>query len=807
MNQYNNILTSALATTENNIIISEIFKIVSTLRWNSSKKYQFLTNLFCCFPKIATILFIKYLTMNSDSIWNKFFSLIKFIIFSQKKFNSYDSKSLNSFIHNEIRKCSDLPNSLFLNIDSSMPSSVRTIRFLPYPKFYKDLLQRAEKNWKQSENGVASCSSLLYDEINKNITTQVVIPNQMFPSQNYKKLASTIDQCINASEKLEYWQVIPILINGEPGLGKSKSLDYLACNTRLSNIIKVDMTRFIDSDTEININSIITTVLSKIKGNGETLILFDEIDKYISGFIERSLLGSHSDKSDQRIIETVSHINSKILNSILSLIDSDMDMKRNLFIIFCSNNFETIFDHVNMTHYKSLETRFIKFRFSRMDKIEYFDYIKWMDSKLNSDRKEPFDKYYEEMLKTYYNVLPSTFSITYREMFHHVVRGLYDIPTICENIYKSDDNHSSESFLVSSYEKIIPKNENLSNLKNFEHSRDSEVEIKTSKDNCKKISSADFGKKTNNDTKNISDADYEKKDKDDRREKYVEVVAEAIKNNVGVYPPYKNSWGIVFASLYAQNNFEAMRHGENFLLFQWLINNVDYSKQINIDTSDRTYSSNKEFTNIIIEYTVCFLYDKNLDLEFLDHFKFENLLVTKELIEYFNFFVIGVFEEIYAGNPGATALTLYITLSKNICKLKNILNILIKNDNGLAYYIGICAKENPYIEHPLLSFYENSNKGSLVAWAEKIYSYYICSRVKARFSDPLEIKHNFEQFYNLVDFCVSSQYHKIYSLKQSLFLLDLDHVFPDDLTKSKYHQLIQESKFFNDEKLHDLFYV
>src|SRR5690606_24273036 len=54
--------------------------------------------------------------------------------------------------------------------------------------------------------------------------------------------------------------------------------------------------------------------------------------------------------------------------------------------IFCSNNFETIFDGVDMTHFASLKRRLVNVKFERCDKLELIEYIEYYNLKLKGSQ-------------------------------------------------------------------------------------------------------------------------------------------------------------------------------------------------------------------------------------------------------------------------------------------------------------------------------------------------------------------------------------------------------------------------------------
>ena len=329
-------------------------------------------------------------------------------------------------MNNEIRKyASTQPQDSFhFKIEiNSQSSVVHHLRFINLTTVYKKLYDKAMIEFKDKKDGIANCSQLRYDPKKKVFVYHAITPNNMFPSKDFRNFKDIIIQTIKCSSKLGSYQITPLLLDGEPGLGKSKSLGYLAYGSQLSNIKRVDMTEFINHN--LDIDTILTEVFYNNTITGHTLIMIDEIDKYIAGML---------DKTDEP--DNIGKINQSMLNSILSLIERDTGKKFNLFVVFCSNNFNTIFNNVDMTHYASMKTRFISIVFHRIDKTEYKEYLQWLHNKLY-DNDFPND-----IIKEFVDTLPNDFKITFRDLNQCTVKQLFNIEKICSEIYNNHDNYS-----------------------------------------------------------------------------------------------------------------------------------------------------------------------------------------------------------------------------------------------------------------------------------------------------------------------------------------------------------------------------
>ena len=342
------------------------------------------------------------------------FDYIKKLLYRKEEHIITNTSGIGRYLNNILGKTGEhVWNSPRLLVHNSCTIiTLYTLRFLPKPQSYINLINQANQDKNMKVSTSANCKKLIVNSDGKMIFTPLS-PNKMFPSNNYMHLSNMINRSIDVSENLKYYQVIPILINGEPGLGKSKSLDYIAYNTKIKEIIKVDLTSFINHN-KISLNTILGSAIPSAI-NCHTLIIIDELDKYISSVCQ-------SDESPEKI-------NDVLLNHVLSLIESDSIGPYNIYMIFCSNNFDTIFDYIpndRKIHYESLKDRFLKLIFHRMDKQEFIRYIYWLADQINT-----------QVNKEWLEYIPEDFTITSRDLKNECLIKLYDIESICKNIRSS----------------------------------------------------------------------------------------------------------------------------------------------------------------------------------------------------------------------------------------------------------------------------------------------------------------------------------------------------------------------------------
>lgn len=397
---------------ENGIIINQIINLITNISFNRNDKLKSILNLFCIIPKIAIILCTKHIVNHTDKLSSLMYKTIRKLLYRKEEHVISNSDGLGSYINHILNKTgTDSWSSMRFLINNDVHTVVLyTLRLIPISANYRKLINQAKSDKNAKLNISANYRKLVPRD--KTIFSKNISPNKMFPSKNYIHLTDMVNQGIKISEQLEYYQIIPILINGEPGLGKSKSLDYLAFNSKIKDIVKVDLTNYIN--TEIKLETILNSALPNITGH--TVVMIDELDKYIS-----SICGA--DESPEKV-------NDVLLNHVLNLIESDSTSSFCVYIIFCSNNFDTIFDYIpedKKVHYESLKNRFLKLVFYRMDKDEFREYVYWFikQTKLDID------------VDRLINDLPDDFSITQRDLRNECLTRLYNIPDICKNIKSS----------------------------------------------------------------------------------------------------------------------------------------------------------------------------------------------------------------------------------------------------------------------------------------------------------------------------------------------------------------------------------
>ena len=214
--------------------------------------------------------------------------------------------------------------------------------------------------------------------------------SRLYPSRNYLKLTDRLDSFFELCKVTKNPKTKGILINGDPGLGKSAFCDFYNLNTKnCKKIIRLDMTLFIKHSFDIISDRFIT------RSNSEIVYVIDEFDKYVNFHIKNTY-DEHREKYHKTILVSgatmelkspkvfSNTIKTNILLKLLSLLDEKTEFPR--IFLFCSNNFYTIFEGIDTLHFSALVTRFTNNTFERCDAEEFKNYCRFYNKEFENTR-------------------------------------------------------------------------------------------------------------------------------------------------------------------------------------------------------------------------------------------------------------------------------------------------------------------------------------------------------------------------------------------------------------------------------------
>lgn len=275
----------------------------------------------------------------------------------------------------------------------------------------------------------------------------------LFPSHNFRNLQNIVEKHILATRLLGNYNVVGILIDGEPGLGKSMAIHYLATQNSVRILRRIDLSSLQCLRTPAE--KLITECYHKVAIETSTMFMFDEIDKWLEYQIQNTYSAltaakpkTENDLSPAPIIPTFEEHSRSFRINFLYLLLSILERTGQIgacLVVFCSNNFDSIFGDIDMTHFRSLKDRFQKLTFHRCEREEIANYLRFNNSKFVNT------PLYVSDLDSILVRLPTT-AITYRKLNELAVLNAYDPARIINGLI----NLESEPPIVCSSSTFLP---------------------------------------------------------------------------------------------------------------------------------------------------------------------------------------------------------------------------------------------------------------------------------------------------------------------------------------------------------------
>jgi hypothetical protein len=446
-------------------------------------------------PVIAFMVIVKKCLENSNeffyTIWKGIKYIVKKTLYTEHILVTADDSKTKCYYYNKSytkRKYSFF-NQLF-PIYMEYENDETIISYMNwYPKHKKiinDAEKEATKNFKDYELSVSQVKvlykKLVVDESHiKYIDTT---PSLLYSSQNYINLTGIIKSYASKSKKIKSYSVLGLLIDGVEGLGKTTFLDYAVTEKVVGSVYKVDMTTMLKYDFSL----LLRFMYHKIDITTDTIFMFDELDKYLDYRLrieyedELKIVNNNNKKNKQsntldkeKFYETAK---TNFLYDMLSILERS-GLTYPVIVIFCSNNFNSIFDNIDMTHHKSLYSRFMKVKFTPCDHTEIVNYIIYYN-----------DKFFDEL--DYVTIDKTTLSkllrrdilITHRRLHHITIEAQYNPYTMIDLL----NQEPNVVINVANIKKMIDNKKDVKNeeikpeIKNDEDVQEIKPEIKNDED-------------------------------------------------------------------------------------------------------------------------------------------------------------------------------------------------------------------------------------------------------------------------------------------------------------------------------------
>jgi hypothetical protein len=405
------------------LVLRELLKTVSSGFTDFTYK-GILKLVFNVVGKVVGIFVLQYLTRDPSKIFTLFKSALIFIFYRRKRYSTM-SRTREGSICSIIRKKlsgGTTDKDTRMTFYSGFPIYLQALsgedEFTYLPYIQTSIFAEAEEEAIKKELEAVCLKKVTVIEQHLG---SVYTPKTLYPSENYKNISDIVKTHFETCELLGNRMTRPILINGRPGLGKTDSGDYIASLNIVNKVVKIPMTMFMNKNFK--------EIADGLKSDGTVVYIFDELDKWLENGIKNGYYKyiSGTKLSPLTFPQFYAKEKEEFLYHLLELIDTDRFPYGSI-IIFCSNNFDTIFSGIEMTHFHSLQTRIMNFTFHPCDKKELCGYMDYINQKFRGsiyERKE---------MEDVYKKVREDLCITYRKVALTLLEVAYDFELFVEKI-------------------------------------------------------------------------------------------------------------------------------------------------------------------------------------------------------------------------------------------------------------------------------------------------------------------------------------------------------------------------------------
>ena len=451
------------------LITKEIISIISTITCSSEKKISIKRLLFNSFRnvfsgswKISILLFVTYLVKNPKILLEILGKILKFLFYKKVylKFSVPKENVIGSSIKSEIDRFSASENEGSEEKNGKKYGSYAIINNLPlycqkqeneyeleyFPCFQSSYVNRITENVEKDFQTIIDSKKPVY----KTYDGKSIEITNLFPSRNNKLITSIISTLFRVSSKTRSFFTFGILVRGSEeygkeitseGYGKTASLSWLISQGVCDHGILLEMNKNLD----VSFDDILKKIFS-FSPNGKYVIYIDELDKYLDSYIKNKYREACKKPKDlkkedafvppekQEFMQTEKEA---FLGKLLGLIET-RHFKDGVVFVFCANNFNTIFEGVNMKQFKSVYKRIKKVQFRRCDTEEFKDYCRWYNESLKGDEVLYIS---EEELEVHLQKVKKDLCIPLREIFFSNVEACFNFEDLVRivNEWKEED--------------------------------------------------------------------------------------------------------------------------------------------------------------------------------------------------------------------------------------------------------------------------------------------------------------------------------------------------------------------------------
>lgn len=436
-----------------------------------------LTGLVCEFfskiPRLIMHVIAKKCIENSSSflepIQNFFRGLLYTLVYRQKVYKTNDLLKEDYHLGMAYKTTPLLAHS---PVPVSFEESKDSVTVYHIPFLHKQLLAKIEEEGKLAfarHTQARAKRTVTYETFKLEGAapkSKTCTASNLYASSNYRNLEEMLTAHFEISTQVGANNVLGVLLDGIPGLGKTKFADYAVMRKLAAVVLKIDMTNFLS----LPLDSVLSTIYHGRNVIENTIFVVDELDKYVDYRLrtEYEEMQQVEGVENKSFVEFVAYRKLSYLYSMLRVLERD-DIQAPVVVLFCSNNFASIFEGIDVTHHRSLYDRFMPVKFHPCRYDELIDYLAYYNEKLKTT------KYHEQITKEKIKErLRADISITFRALHHLSIEAMYstgklidllnsyqpkELPVIAECIQRGDviasPKHTTPTkFLLSGCEEV-----------------------------------------------------------------------------------------------------------------------------------------------------------------------------------------------------------------------------------------------------------------------------------------------------------------------------------------------------------------
>lgn len=383
-------------------VVQEIITVLQSIGCSDKSMKEVVSRLLKRVPYVVLLIVVTHYASNTEQLMSALKRLgwhsVKSLVYTRTSYDRGSTEGPEKFIFAEFNKEPEVIYSFGIPMYRELYGDIMTVYHISsiHSGVFNEIVERGRQEYSRMED-----SSTLFFHIRDNYRNQN--PKELYPSRNYSAIMESFRVRIILEGAGKMYNVSGVLIDGVPGLGKSNLADFAARSGLFHRVYRADL------NSPEHLNKTPATLFRAIYSNisvtkGPTMFMIDEMDKWLAFYIDKSYndlkygSGDSKNKSEEKeapspttgAIPSYDEHRKTVKNSFLqSLQDvlSRPNIDNTCIIVFCCNNFNTIFDNIEMTHYESLQDRFSIVDFEMCDREEIIHYYMYYNNIYGNNEK------------------------------------------------------------------------------------------------------------------------------------------------------------------------------------------------------------------------------------------------------------------------------------------------------------------------------------------------------------------------------------------------------------------------------------